>query len=110
MSPSLNGGMPSAMSGAMPGAMSGQSGECIRDDIVCPSSCLMEDQWGCKSCPCGPGLYLVFHLVSLYTISQLLLLWETDLDKSYRFLSGSLFVSSLYVLVLFCIVLNCRVY
>ena len=29
--------------------------ECITDDIVCPAWCLMEDEWGCKYCPCGPG-------------------------------------------------------
>ncbi|XP_053386152.1 uncharacterized protein LOC123545280 [Mercenaria mercenaria] len=29
--------------------------ECIIDDIVCPAWCLMEDEWGCKYCPCGPA-------------------------------------------------------
>ncbi|XP_060558176.1 uncharacterized protein LOC132718496 [Ruditapes philippinarum] len=29
--------------------------ECITDDIVCPAWCLMEDDWGCKYCPCGPA-------------------------------------------------------
>ena len=44
LGPSLNGGMASY-----------SSGECIREDIVCPRYCVMEDEWGCKSCPCGPG-------------------------------------------------------
>ncbi|KAH3711938.1 hypothetical protein DPMN_071614 [Dreissena polymorpha] len=31
------------------------SQQCITDDIVCPSWCLMEDEWGCKYCPCAPA-------------------------------------------------------
>lgn len=28
---------------------------CIRNNIVCPKWCLVEDENGCQSCPCGPG-------------------------------------------------------
>jgi hypothetical protein len=28
---------------------------CLRDDIICPTYCLVIDEFGCKSCPCGPG-------------------------------------------------------
>ena len=33
--------------------------------------------------------------------------WETDLDKSNRLLSGSQSVNALYCIVLYCIVLYC---
>lgn len=39
------------------GYMSGSQADCITKDIVCPAWCLMEDEWGCKYCPCGPGIY-----------------------------------------------------
>lgn len=28
---------------------------CLRDDVICPTYCLVIDEFGCKSCPCGPG-------------------------------------------------------
>lgn len=34
--------------------------QCIRGEIVCPAYCLIEDEYGCKSCPCGPGMFR-FH-------------------------------------------------
>lgn len=40
--------------GGMMGSGRGM-GECITEDIVCPAYCLMEDEWGCKYCPCGPA-------------------------------------------------------
>ena len=29
---------------------------CLRDEMICPSYCLVIDENGCKSCPCGPGM------------------------------------------------------
>ncbi|XP_071140947.1 cysteine-rich motor neuron 1 protein-like [Mytilus edulis] len=38
---------------------------CLRDDIICPSYCLVIDESGCKSCPCGPasgmGVAMISH-------------------------------------------------
>ena len=57
--PSFHGNSPMSMS--FPGTgfgspMSSQmEEECITDEIVCPDYCLVEDEWGCRYCPCGPG-------------------------------------------------------
>lgn len=34
---------------------SGSSFGCVREKIVCPRWCLIIDEMGCHSCPCGPG-------------------------------------------------------
>lgn len=61
-----------AMPPSLTGGMSSYSIECIRDDIVCPAYCLMEDEWGCKSCPCGPGntLYTIIFVHECFRIIQ----------------------------------------
>ena len=47
------------------------------------------------------------HAILMNT--QNIIFWETDLDRSNRFLSGSQFVNSLYCIVMYCIVLYCIV-
>lgn len=39
---------------------SGSSFGCIRHQIVCPRWCLIVDEMGCHSCPCGPGMLLLY--------------------------------------------------
>lgn len=48
------------------GYISGAQPECITEDIVCPAWCLMEDEWGCKYCPCGPANGMSPPVVSNY--------------------------------------------
>ncbi|KAK3094764.1 hypothetical protein FSP39_005918 [Pinctada imbricata] len=28
---------------------------CLQKEIICPQWCVMQDEFGCRSCPCGPG-------------------------------------------------------
>ena len=64
-------GGPSGMSGmGGPGGMGGMGGgpggpssghtmfnpsHCLQREVICPQWCVMEDEFGCRSCPCGPG-------------------------------------------------------
>lgn len=71
--PMTGGGRPNnpAMSGPhSPGHTSMFSGSnlgCIRRQIVCPRWCLIIDEMGCHSCPCGPGMLLLYFDVCTNT-------------------------------------------
>lgn len=52
---SMNPAMGGPQSPGHSSMFSGSSFGCIRHKIVCPRWCLIIDEMGCHSCPCGPG-------------------------------------------------------
>lgn len=100
--PRFGGNSPMSMS--YPGTgfgspMASQYEECITGEIVCPDYCVMEDEWGCRYCPCGPGTYVCWILYESMTYCfDTELLDLCDRQNSYIWQMVELLAFSLYSL------------